>query len=78
MKVRRTVEIEVEGLGDRIQAARRAYQERTGATMQAIAAAAHMTRQNWYRYETSNVEYIPIETLRDIERAIEWNSGVEL
>lgn len=78
MKVRQTVEIEVEGLGDRIREARLAYQARTGATMKAIAAAANMTRQNWHRYEANNVEYIPLDTLRDMERAIEWDSGVKL
>lgn len=46
--------------------------------MTAIADAAHMTRQNWYRYEKGEARYIPIDTLREIERAIDWSSGVEI
>ncbi|MFQ3617441.1 MAG: hypothetical protein SNJ57_10025 [Cyanobacteriota bacterium] len=35
-----------------------------------------MTRQNWHRYESGDAEYILLDTLRDMERAIDWDSGV--
>jgi len=76
MKVVKTVEIEVPGLGGRIKGARLDAQ-RKGKTLTKIAAEAGMSAQNWYRIEQEK-QALPEETLILIEKVLETKFGVAI
>lgn len=74
MKVRSTVvkEIDVPGLGARIEEARRG----SGRPLTIVCAEVGMSTANWYRIEQEKNESIPLETLRKIEAVLGVNLGV--
>jgi ribosome-binding protein aMBF1 (putative translation factor) len=71
VKVVRTEELDIPGLGERIQTARKA----DGRSITCLAALADMSVQNWYRIEREQ-QALPLETLRLIEKALEVDFGV--
>lgn len=75
VEVVKTLKIDVPDLGARIEQARRAKVQ-SGDSMTAIAAAAGMSVQNWYRIEKER-QSLPVETLRLIESALGVAFGVE-
>ncbi|MBD2076317.1 helix-turn-helix transcriptional regulator [Phormidium sp. FACHB-592] len=68
----RSQKITVPALGDKIKAARKA----DSRTLSAIAAAAGMSTQNWYRIEEER-QTLPEETLRLIESVLGTDFGVK-
>lgn len=71
MKVVRTIEVEVDGLGSRIEAARRD----SGKTVTATVNAIGMSAQNWYRI-IKDEQSMNEELLRKIEAALGVDFGV--
>jgi len=71
VEVSRVQKIDVPNLGTKIKAARKADQR----TLAAIAAAAGMSTQNWYRIEDER-QTLPEETLRLIEQVLNVDFGV--
>jgi hypothetical protein len=74
MKVRRIIEVEVPGLGQRIKRARKMDPR----PLTYLAAAAEMTTANWYAIEAEDIKSLPVETLRKIEQVLEIDLGVSL
>lgn len=73
VKVKRIVEVEVQGLGSKIQKARKA----SGETVETLAQKAGITRQYWYDVEKEYLrDGLPEETLRSIEKALDQDLGV--
>ena len=72
MKVVRTIEFEVTGLGDRIKKARLSDER----SLTQLAALAGMTTANWYRIEGEKFNSLPFETLKKIESALGADFGV--
>ena len=73
VKVKRTIEIEVEGLGEKIYKARKA----SGQTVESLAQKAGISRPYWYDLENEKIrDGLPEETLRNIEKALEQDLGV--
>jgi transcriptional regulator with XRE-family HTH domain len=72
MKVKSVViqEMDVPGLGARIEEARRA----SGRSLTKICSELGMSTANWYRIEQEKNESLPLETLRKIEAVL----GVDL
>lgn len=73
MKVRKVIEIEVPGLGNKIKKAR----EASARSLTELCAAAGMTTANWYRIEAEETKSLPIETLRKIEEVLGVDLGVQ-
>ncbi|BAY85337.1 XRE family transcriptional regulator [Calothrix parasitica NIES-267] len=74
MKVKKVLEIEVPGLGSRIQQAR----EADSRSLAEICRQVGMTTMNWYRIEAEENKALPIETLRRIEEVLGVNFGIRL
>ncbi|NMF66922.1 transcriptional regulator (plasmid) [Brasilonema octagenarum UFV-E1] len=73
MKVRRTVDKEVPGLGQRIKEAREADER----SLEVICAEIGISRVYWYDIEAERVRNaLPEETLRKIEKVLGVNLGV--
>jgi transcriptional regulator with XRE-family HTH domain len=72
MKVRKTIDIEVPGLGEKIKEAR----ECDRRSLAEICRQIPMSPMNWYRIEASQTKALPIETLRRIEEVLEVDFGV--
>jgi transcriptional regulator with XRE-family HTH domain len=73
MKVRRTIEKEAPGLGQRIKKAREADKR----SLEAICAEAGLSRVYWYDIEKENVrDSLPEDTLRKIEKVLGVDFGV--
>jgi transcriptional regulator with XRE-family HTH domain len=73
MKVRKVIEIEVVGLGDRIRQVR----EVDSRSLAEICRQVPMTTMNWYRIEAEETKALPIETLRRIEEVLGVDFGVK-
>lgn len=73
MKVRKTIDIEVPDLAERIAKARRDCD----LPMTQLAAKAGMSTANWYRLERGESKVVPLETLRSIEQALGVDLGVD-
>jgi transcriptional regulator with XRE-family HTH domain len=73
MKVRKTIDIEIPGLGERIRQAR----EKDGRSLTEICRQIPMTTMNWYKIEAEETKALPIETLRRIEEVLGVNFGVQ-
>ncbi|BAZ18645.1 transcriptional regulator (plasmid) [Calothrix sp. NIES-4071] len=68
MKVRRTIDKETPGLGQRIREARVA----DGRPLEVICALAGLSRVHWYDIESEKVRNaLPEETLRKIEKVLD-------
>ena len=72
MKVRKTIDIEVPGLGSRIREARK----RDPRSLREISQQAGMTAANWYAVENEEIKALPLETLRSIEEALDISLGI--
>ena len=67
MKVKRTVEIEIKGLGARIKVAREADER----SLEKICGEVGISRVYWYDIEAERIRgALPEETLRRIERVL--------
>ncbi|MDJ0678756.1 MAG: helix-turn-helix transcriptional regulator [Xenococcaceae cyanobacterium MO_167.B52] len=73
MKVRKTIDIEVPNLGEKIKAAR----ERDSRSLSEICRQMEMSNMNWYKIESEETKALPIETLRRIEEVLGVNFGVD-
>lgn len=73
MKVRKTIEKDVPGLGERIRRARVA----DSRSLTQICAAVGMTAANWYRIEGEDTKVLPLDTLRRIEAVLGVDLGVD-
>ncbi len=73
MKVKRSIEKDVPGLGARIKQAR----EADSRSLEAICAQAQMSRVYWYDIEAEKIRgALPESTLRKIEEALGVDLGV--
>jgi transcriptional regulator with XRE-family HTH domain len=73
MKVYKTTEIEVSGLGAKIKNLR----EKDGRDLTVICGLLQMSVTNWYRIEKES-QSLPLETLRKIEAVLGVDFGVKL
>lgn len=73
MKVYKTTEIEVSGLGAKIKKLR----EKDGRDLTVICGLLQMSVTNWYRIEKES-QSLPLETLRKIENVLGVDFGVNL
>ncbi len=73
MKIRKTIEIEVPGLGAQIREARK----RDSRSLKLICEEVGISKVYWYDIEKEGVrDTLPIETLRKIEKALDVDFGV--
>lgn len=73
MKVRRTIDIEIPGLGKRIRQAREADRR----SLAEICRQIPMTTMNWYKIESEETKALPIETLQRIEEVLSVDFGIK-
>lgn len=74
MKVRRFKDLEVSGLGARIEDARK----KSGQSVSHLAKAAKISRVYWYDIESEKIrDALPEDTLRRIEAALGVDLGVK-
>jgi transcriptional regulator with XRE-family HTH domain len=74
MKIRRFVEIESEGIGERIKKFRKA----DGRPIEVLAGESKISRSYWHDIEGERVrDALPEETLRRIERVLNIDLGVK-
>ena len=73
MKVRKTIDISVPNLGQKIREAR----ERDSRSLSEICRQMQMSNMNWYKIESEETKALPIETLRRIEEVLGVNFGVD-
>lgn len=73
MKVRKTIDIDAPGLGDRIKRAR----EADPRSLAEICRQIPMSPMNWYKLEKEETKAIPLETLERIEDVLGVDFGVE-
>lgn len=73
VKIRKTIDLEVEGIGKRIQEARKASPH----SLEKLAGEAGISRVYWYDIEGERLrDALPEATLRNIERALGVDFGV--
>jgi transcriptional regulator with XRE-family HTH domain len=72
MKVRRTIDIEIPGLGKRIRQAREADKR----SLAEICRQIPMTTMNWYKIESEETKALPIETLQRIEEVLKVDFSI--
>ncbi|MCC5640825.1 helix-turn-helix domain-containing protein [Nostoc sp. CHAB 5844] len=73
MQVTFTFNREFPGLGNRIKELR----ESSPKPLTLLAAEAGISATHWNRIENERVQYVPIETLRGIEKALGSDFGIE-
>ena len=73
MKVRKTIDIEVENLGEAIREARKLDKR----SLADICKLVNMTPSNWSRIEKEQTKALPLETLRKIEEVLNVDFGVK-
>lgn len=72
MKVRKTIDIDAPGLGERIRLAR----EHDRRSLAKICREVPMSTMNWYKLEKEETKAIPLETLQRIEVVLGVSFGV--
>lgn len=73
VKIRRFVDVEVKGIGERIKQARKA----DGRSVEVLATEAGISRAYWHDVEAEHVRHaLPEETLRKIEKVLGVDFGV--
>jgi transcriptional regulator with XRE-family HTH domain len=72
MKVKKVIEVEVPGLGERIRQAR----EVDRRSLAEICRQVPMSTMNWYRIEAEETKALPVETLKRIEEVLNVDFGV--
>ncbi|MGF1488265.1 MAG: helix-turn-helix domain-containing protein [Prochloraceae cyanobacterium] len=73
MKVKMTIEVEVPGLGKKIEEARRSDKR----PLTQICEKVDLTTMYWYQIEREEVKALPLETLRKIEKILNIDFGVK-
>lgn len=74
VKIRRSIDIEVEGIGAKIKQARKA----DGRSVEVLAGEAEISRSYWHDIEAERVrDALPEETLRKIEKVLDIDFGVK-
>lgn len=73
MKVRKVLEKEVPGLGARIKQAR----EADPRSLVQLCREIGMSPPNWYRIENEEPRYVPLRTLRLIEKVLGVDFGID-
>lgn len=77
VKIRKIIEIEAEGIGEKILKARKEISNRKSLTV--ICQNVGVSRQYWYDLEKERMQgALSIENLRKIEAELETDFGVEL
>ncbi len=74
MKVRKVIDVEVPGLGERIKEAR----ETDRRSLAEICRQMPMSVMNWYKIEAEETKALPIQTLRRIEEVLGVDFGVSI
>ncbi len=74
MKIRITKDIDIPDLEKRIREARKSSPK----SVTQLAAEAGMSVANWYRIEGGKAEFLPKETFKAIEAALEIDLGAKL
>lgn len=73
MKIRRSIDVEIKGLGEKIKKARKA----DGRSVEVLAGEAGISRAYWHDIEAERVrDALPEETLRKIEQVLSLDLGV--
>lgn len=72
MRVRKTIDVDIPGLGARIRESRK----KDSRSLTMLAAAAGMTTANWYVIESEEIKALPSETLQRIEEVLGVDFGV--
>lgn len=73
MLIRKTSEIVVAELGDKIKHARMS----SAKSLTALCADAEMSVSNWYRVENEEVKALPLETLQKMESSLGVDFGIK-
>lgn len=73
MKVVKTIEVEVPGLGEKIKELRLG----DSRSLKNICESVGMTPMNWYRIENEK-QTLPVETLRRIESVFSTDLGISI
>ena len=73
MKVVKTIEVNIPGLGEKIKQAR----IRDHRPLVQICQELGMSTMNWYRIEKEE-QMLPVETLRKIEEVLNVNFKIEI
>lgn len=74
VKVRRSINVEAKGLGEKIKEARKA----DGRSVEVLAGEAEMSRAYWHDIEGERIrDALPEETLRRIEEVLGVDFGVK-
>lgn len=74
VKIRRYIDIEVKGIGEKIKQARKT----DGRSVEVLAAQAEMSRSYWHDIEAERVrDTLPEDTLRKIEQVLGVDLGVK-
>lgn len=74
MKVRRSIDVEIEGLGAKIRKARKD----DGRSVEVLAGEAGISRAYWHDVEAERVrDALPEETLRKIEKVLNVSFNVK-
>ena len=73
MKVLKTIDVDVPGLGERLRQAR----EADPRTLAKICREVPMSPMNWYKLEKEETKAIPIETLSRIESVLGVDFGIK-
>ncbi len=72
MKITKTLEVDIPGLGQKIEQARK----NSSLPLTEICKKVNMSTMNWYRIEKEQ-QSVPIDTLRRIEEVLDVNLGVD-
>ncbi len=72
MKVRKIIDVEIPGLGERIRRARKIDKR----PLTEIAEKVGMSPMNWYKIEAEETKALPEETLKKIEEVLGVDLGV--
>lgn len=74
VKIRRSTDVEIKGIGEKIKQARKA----DGRPVEVLASAADMSRAYWHDIEAERIrDALPEVTLRKIEQVLGVNFGVQ-
>lgn len=72
MKIRKVIDIEMISIGELIKTAR----EADPRSLTHLCGKIKMTRANWYNIENELPKFLPLETLRKIEKILNIDLGV--
>ncbi|WP_414621547.1 helix-turn-helix domain-containing protein [Calothrix sp. CCY 0018] len=74
VKIRRYVDVEASGIGEKIKQARKA----SGRSVEVLAGAAGISRTYWHDVEAERIrDALPENTLRRIEQVLDVDFGVK-